>query len=57
MTDEKKEPTDWEKFDKTMDGLLAVPYKELQVELEKDRKKKAAKKKRSKKPASSSSRA
>lgn len=49
MTDEKKEPTDWKKFDKTMDGLLAVPYKELQLELEKDRKKKAAKKKRAKK--------
>jgi hypothetical protein len=55
MTEEKKPPTEWEKFDKVMGGLLAVPYKELQVELEKDRKKKAAKKKRSKKPASRAS--
>lgn len=57
MKGEKKPPTEWEKFDKVMDGLLAVPYKELQTEMERDRKKKAAKKKRSKKPASRASRA
>jgi hypothetical protein len=44
-----KEPTDFEKFDRVMRGLLAVPYQELQEELEKDRKAKAAKKKRAKK--------
>jgi hypothetical protein len=39
-----KEMSDFEKFDKVMSGLLAVPYKELQEELVKDRKKKARKK-------------
>ena len=33
-----KEEADFEKFDKVMRGLLAVPYKELQAELGKDRK-------------------
>jgi hypothetical protein len=51
MTEEKKPLTEWERFDRVMDGLMAVPYKELQKELEKDRKRKAAKKKRSKKTA------
>jgi hypothetical protein len=41
---ESKKPTEFEKFDKVMSGLLAVPYKELQEELAKDRKKKARKK-------------
>jgi hypothetical protein len=40
---ESKE-NEFERFDKVMSGLLAVPYKELQVELEKHRKKKARKK-------------
>ncbi len=44
-----KEPTEFEKFDRVMCGLLAVPYQELQEELEKDRKAKAAKKRRAKK--------
>ncbi|MBZ5530803.1 MAG: hypothetical protein LAO20_05170 [Acidobacteriia bacterium] len=39
-----KEPTEFEKFDRVMSGLLAVPYAELQKELAKDRKKKARKK-------------
>jgi hypothetical protein len=43
--------SDFEKFDKVMSGLLAVPYKELQEELAKDRKKKA-RKKRAKKTTS-----
>jgi hypothetical protein len=51
MTEEKKPLTEWERFDKVMDGLMAVPYKELQKELEKDRKAKARKK--AKKNASS----
>ena len=41
--------TEFEQFDRVMRGLLAVPYKELQEELEKDRKAKAAKKRRAKK--------
>jgi hypothetical protein len=49
LMSDPKEPTDFEKFDKVMSGLLAVPYKELQEELEKHRKKKA-RKKRAKKP-------
>lgn len=52
MTDEKKPPTEWERFDRVMSGLLAVPYQELQKELAKDQRKKGAKKKRVKKPAS-----
>ena len=51
MKYEPKPGSEWERFDKVMDGLMAVPYKELQAELEKDRKKKAANKKRSKKTA------
>jgi hypothetical protein len=52
VTEEKKPLTEWERFNKVMDGLLVVPYAEVQRESEKDRKKKAAKKKRSKKTAS-----
>lgn len=51
MSNEKSE---FEKFDRVMSGLLAVPYKELQVELEKHRKKKA-RKKRAKKRANQTS--
>jgi len=42
-----KEPSEFEKFDRVISGLLAVPYQELQKELEKDRKKKARKKRAS----------
>lgn len=52
----RKEPSDFEKFDKAMSGLLAVPYKELQEELEKDRKKKARKKRAKKTSESGASR-
>jgi hypothetical protein len=38
------EESDFERFDKVMMGLLAVPYQELQKELDKHRKKKARKK-------------
>ena len=47
-----KEPgAEFEKFTKVMDGLMAVPYKELQKKLEQERKEKA-KRKRAKQPAS-----
>jgi hypothetical protein len=52
MTEEKKPLTEWERFNKVMDGLLAVPYKELHKDLEKERKAKA-KKKRTKTPPAS----
>jgi hypothetical protein len=39
-----KGTTGFERFDKVMSVLLAVPFKELQGELEKHRKKKARKK-------------
>ncbi len=29
MTEEKKPLTEWERFNKVMDGLLAVPYAEV----------------------------
>lgn len=51
-----KKPTgEFEKFDDTMRGLLAVPYTELQKRLEEEREAKAKnKKKRATSPASSS---
>ncbi len=51
MTEEKKPLNEWERFNKVMDGLLAVPYAEVKKELEKEQKQKA-KKKRLKKAAS-----
>ena len=45
----EKELSDFEKFDRVMTGLMAVPYSELQEELKKHRKAKAAKKRRAKK--------
>jgi hypothetical protein len=51
MTEEKKPLTEWERFNKVMDGLLAVPYAEVKKELDKEQKQKA-KKKRLKKAAS-----
>lgn len=41
-----KNKTEFEEFDKVMDGLLAVPYSELQKKLEEERQEKAEKKKR-----------
>ena len=49
----KKSSGDFEKFDRVMDGLLAVPYSELQKELEKEERAKAKKKKRPTSTASS----
>jgi hypothetical protein len=43
------------RFNKLMDGLLSVPYDELQKQMAKDERKKEAKKKRVKKPASRAS--
>jgi len=48
----KSEPNpEFEKFTKVMDGLMAVPYKELQEKL-REHKKYQRKKKRAKRPAS-----
>lgn len=49
-----KDSNEFENFDKTMRGLLAVPYSELQEKLEEEKRQKArAKKKRTTSPASS----
>ena len=48
-----KRQTEFEKFDKVMDGLLAVPHSELQKELAKEERAKAKKKKRLTSTASS----
>lgn len=50
----KKEPSEFESFDRAMGGLLAVPYSELQKKLEEEKQAKAKhKKKRATSPASS----
>ena len=50
----KTKSTEFENFDKTMRGLLAVPYSELQKKLEEEKEAKAKnKKKRSTSTASS----
>jgi hypothetical protein len=49
----KTKSPEFEKFDKVMGGLLAVPYSELQEELAKEERAKAKKKKRPVKTASS----
>lgn len=49
----KTKSTEFENFDKTMRGLLAVPYSELQEKLEQEKREKAKhKKKRTTSPAS-----
>lgn len=40
----KKQSNEFENFDKVMDGLLAVPYSELQKKLEEERQAKAKQK-------------
>jgi hypothetical protein len=47
-----KHKSEFEKFDKVMSGLLAVPYSELQSKLEAEKRAKAKKKKRSTSTAS-----
>ena len=49
----KPKSTEFENFDKTMRGLLAVPYSELQKKLEEEKQAKHRKKKRATSPASS----
>jgi hypothetical protein len=41
-----KQSEEFQNFDKVMDGLLAVPYSELQEKLAEEKKAKAKKKKR-----------
>ena len=41
-----KESNEFDSFDKVMDGLLAVPYAELQKKIEGEKRAKAQKKKR-----------
>jgi hypothetical protein len=48
-----KQKSEFEKFDKVMSGLLAVPYDELQRELKKEERAKEKKKKRPTSTASS----
>jgi hypothetical protein len=42
----KNKDSEFEKFDKVMDGLLSVPYSELQKKLEEEKQQKAKRKKR-----------
>jgi hypothetical protein len=42
----RKAQTESDRFDRMMDGLLAVPYKELQEKIEKEKVDKAKRKKR-----------
>lgn len=48
-----KQKSEFEKFDKVMGGLLAVPYSELQRKLASEKRAKEKKKKRAVKTASS----
>ena len=53
MRARQKPSPEFEKFNKVMDGLLAVPYSELQKKLEEEKRAKAKdKKKRATSPAS-----
>lgn len=49
----KNPSAEFEEFDKVMDGLLAVPYSELQKKLEAEKRAKEKKKKRPTSTASS----
>jgi hypothetical protein len=48
---------EFDKFNKVMDGLLAVPYSELQKKLEDEKRDKAAHKKKKRSTSTASSRA
>ena len=52
----KKERGEFETFDRAMDGLLAVPYTELQKKLEEEKQAKAKHKKKRPTSTASSSR-
>jgi hypothetical protein len=53
----EKHSAEFEKFDSTMSGLLAVPYSELQAKLEKEKGDKGKHKKKRPTSTASSSRA
>ena len=53
----KNPKSDFEKFDKVMDGLLSVPYSELQRKLEEEKRAKAEQKKKRATSSSPASRA
>ena len=42
MADQERNP-EYENFTRVMDGLMAVPYKELQAKMKKDKRKKVKK--------------
>lgn len=48
-----KKPDEFEKFDKVMDGLLSVPYSELQSKLEAEKRAKAQLKEKGKRDTTS----
>jgi hypothetical protein len=50
-----KQPNEFENFDKVMDGLLSVPYSELQKKLDEEKKAKRKKKRATSSPASRAS--
>ena len=52
-----KQSSEFEEFDKVMDGLLSVPYSELQKKIEEDKQAKAGQKKRRATSSSPASRA
>ena len=51
----KKRGSESDRFDKVMDGLLAVPYRELQQKLDEEKRNKAQKKRATSSPASRAS--
>jgi hypothetical protein len=51
----RKSTVESDRFDRVMDGLLAVPYKELQQKIDEEKAAKAQKKKRATSPASRAS--
>jgi hypothetical protein len=52
-----KPPDEFDKFDKVMDGLLSVPYSELQRKLEEEKRTKTGQKKKRATSSSPASRA
>jgi len=49
-----KQPDEFDEFDKVMDGLLSVPYSELQSKLEAEKRAKAQLKEKGKRDTSTS---
>lgn len=52
-----KQPDEFEEFDKVMDGLLSVPYSELQRKLEEEKREKGKQKEKRATSSPASSRA